>query len=147
MKKSIYKIVIIFTVCLPLFSASSFAQVAIIAHKDVPMDSINKAQLMDFYIGDIKLWSDGRPVIIFDLKEKAESKDTFYKYLGKSPSRMKSLWMKKMLSGEGDPPESVDTEVILLEKVASTRGGIGFISQSMVTDEVKVLAVISIKEE
>lgn len=123
-------------------AGSAFTQVVVIAHKSVPVDEIKKSELLDFYTGDIRKWSDGETVTVFDLKPKGEVKETFYKFLGKSASRMKSIWMKKMLSGEGDPPEALESEQKMIEKVAATPGAIGFVSQSKVSGDVKVLIII-----
>jgi len=120
-----------------------FPQVAVIANPSVPVEAIEKSELEDFYTGDIRQWSDGESVIVFDLKPKGEVKNIFYQYLGKSTSRMKSIWMKNMLLGEGDPPESIQSEEELLEKVVSTPGAIGFISQAKTSEEVKILIVIN----
>lgn len=121
-------------------------QVAVIAHKDVPSDTIKKSELLDFYTGDIKTWSNATPVIVFDLKPKGKIKDLFYNFLGKSSSRMKSVWLKKMLSGEGDPPQALQSQEDLLEKVASTPGAVSYIEQTKVSNQVKVLLVIKKKE-
>ena len=74
-----------------LFTQVSSAQVAVIAHKSVPIEKISKKQLLDLYTGDIRQWENRKPVIVFDLKIKGEVKETFYDFLGKSPSRMKSI--------------------------------------------------------
>ncbi len=121
---------------------SAYSQVAVIAHPSVPIDQIERTELEDFYTGDIRKWSNGEPVIVFDLKLKSDVKKTFYSFLGKSTSRMKSIWMKNMLSGEGNPPEALKTEEDLLEKVAATPGSIGFISETKANGSVKVLIVI-----
>lgn len=76
------------------------AQVAVITNKSVKLDEISKTELLDCYTGDAIKWNDGQKVVVFDLKIKSEIKEIFYKYLGKSPSRMKSIWMKRMLSGK-----------------------------------------------
>ena len=112
----------------------------------MPVDNISKEDLLDFYTGDIREWTDKSPVIVFDLKPKGETKKTFYNFLGKSTSRMKSIWMKNMLSGEGDPPEALDTETALLKKVDETPGAIGFCRQDIISEgmSIKILAVISI---
>ncbi len=52
---------------------------------------------------------------------------------------MKSIWLKKMLSGEGDPPLFMNSMEDILKKVASTPGAIGYINQADVTMDVKVL--------
>ncbi len=118
------------------------SQVAVIAYKSAPIDEISVSQLVDFYTGDERFWGDEDPVIVFDLEPKGEIKKTFYKYLGKSTSRMKSIWMKRMLSGEGEPPEAIKSEDEMLHRVAITKGSIGFISYTKVSNDVKVLAII-----
>ena len=120
----------------------AFSQVAVIANTSVPVDQIEKNELENFYTGDIRKWNNGEPIIVFDLKAKGEVQETFYNFLGKSTSRMKSIWMKNMLSGEGDPPESIPSEEEVLKKVASTPGAIGFVSQAKTSEEVKILIVI-----
>jgi ABC-type phosphate transport system substrate-binding protein len=130
--------------CLLLWASNTDAQVVVIAHRSVPSDTITKLQLLDFYTGDIRRWADDQAVVVLDLKPKCEVKNTFYSYLGKKPSKMKSIWLRKMLSGEGQPPESLKSEEELLDKVAQTTGAIGFVSKSKATQEVKIL--LEIKE-
>ena len=123
----------------------SFSQVAVIAHKSVPVDTIKKSELLDFYTADVKKWINGEKVIVNDLKPKGEVKKIFYKFLGKTPSRMKSIWLRNMLSGEGDPPEALKSEEEMLQKIAATPGAIGFLSHTKVDNNVKTLIVIKKK--
>lgn len=125
-----------------LWASSASGQVAVIANPSVPVDTITNSELLDFYTRDIRFWNNKKPVIVFDLKPRGEVKEIFYDFLGKSTSRMKSVWMKKMLSGEGDPPEALDTETDMLKKVSSTPGSIGFVKQSIVNQSVKILTII-----
>ena len=125
-----------------LSTAASLAQIAVIAHQSCPADTIEKRELLDFYTGDILKWSDGQLAVVFDLKPRGEVKKLFYKFLGKSASRMKSIWLKKMLAGEKDPPQSLKSENEILDKVAATPGALGFVSKTAVTSKVKVLAII-----
>lgn len=126
-------------------SINATAQVAVIAHKSVPVEGVSSSELLDFYTGDIKAWKNNLPVVVTDLKPKSEVKEAFYDFLGKSTTRMKSIWMKKMLSGEGEPPEAFETEQEIVDRVASTPGAIGFVSVSVVTESVKTLVVIQMK--
>ncbi len=139
------KIVIVTLLFLFSWAEASFSQVAVIAHKSVPVDTINKSELLDFYTADIKKWINGDRVIVNDLKPKGEVKKIFYKFLGKTPSRMKSIWLKSMLSGEGDPPEAMKSEEEMLQKIAATPGAIGFLSHTKVNNNVKTLIVIGKK--
>ena len=128
--------------CLPVPTSGAEAQVVVIAHPAVTLDTLSRSELMDYYTGDLSFWPDDLAVVLLDLKPKNATKETFYDYLGKRPSRLKSIWMKRMLSGEGDPPEAMKSEPEIVEKVASTPGALGFVSRALVTDKVKTLLII-----
>jgi len=121
--------------------------VVVIAHSAVSQDEIDRTQLLDFYTGDTQTWSNGERVVVFDLKVKGTVRDTFYEYLRRKPSRMKSIWLKRMLSGEGDPPEAIPSEDSLMQRVATSPGAIGFVSQATANDSVKIIAVIGSSEQ
>ncbi len=126
---------------------TSHAQISVIANKSVPIDKAGKSQLLDYYSGEIKYWSDNKPIIVFDLKPKTDSKERFYEYIAKNTARMKSIWMKKLLSGEGDPPIAVESEEEMIQRVQNTPGSIGFISSNKVKGNIKVIAVIKEKDK
>ncbi len=126
-----------------LWAASAEAQVAVVAHKEVPLDSLTKAQLLDFYSCEVKHWDKQAPIVVVDLKQQSEVKDAFYKFLGMTASRMKTIWLKKLLMGEGVEPLVVKSEEEMLKKVATTPGALGFISLGKVTNEVKKLMIIT----
>ncbi|MGH7456930.1 MAG: hypothetical protein ACRENG_36605, partial [bacterium] len=131
--------------CLLICTNFSFAQVAVIAHKAVPVDTLNQTQLFDVFSGEIKFWSNKVPMVVFDLKPAGETREAFYKLLGKTPSRMKSIWLKKLLMGEGDPPEALPSEEEVLKKVAATPGAIGFVGKAKATPEVRMIAIVEKK--
>jgi ABC-type phosphate transport system substrate-binding protein len=131
-------------VVLPAFLSESRAQILVISHKNVPVTQIGKPDILDYYTGDKRLWEDGTKVVLYDLKPRSQIKDAFYQFLGKSTSRMKSIWLKNKLSGEAMPPVGLETEAEIIAHVASTPGAIGYIRESMLTAEVKVLLEINV---
>ncbi|MCB0281240.1 MAG: hypothetical protein H6627_09325 [Calditrichae bacterium] len=120
----------------------SNAQIAVIANKSVPVDTISKVELLDFYIGDIKEWNDNRPVVLVDFSTATDTKSNFYKFIGRRSSRIKSIWIKKMLSGEGDPPIFLENTDEMIRKIAKTPGAIGYADLKEINKTVKVLLVI-----
>ncbi len=78
------KHIILTIFCLLSCAKFAFAQVAVVAHKAVPDDTLSHSQLLDFYSGDIKSWSNKARVVVFDLKPAGEAKEAFYKLLGKT---------------------------------------------------------------
>ncbi len=125
------------------YATATSAEIAIIANKSVPADSISQRQVLDIYTGEIRTWNNGQPIIAHDMTQEGDVRETFYEYLGRKSSRLKSIWVKNLLMGEGSPPEPVDSEEKLVDKVAKTPGAIGFVRREMADDSVKVLAVIS----
>ncbi len=55
---------------------------------------------------------------------------------------MKSIWLKKLLMGEGDPPEALPSEEEVLKKVAATPGAIGFVGKAPTIPEVKMIVIV-----
>jgi len=135
------KISLALVVCGCVFVPAADAQILVIAHHAVLLDTLTKDQLIDYYTGDIGRWPD-KSVVVVDLEHKGAARKVFYDFIGKRPSRLKSIWMKRMLSGEGDPPEAMKSEAEVVARVASTPGALGFISKANATEQVKTLLVI-----
>jgi ABC-type phosphate transport system substrate-binding protein len=145
MTKYFLRHIIITAFCICACTRTAFTQVAVVAHKAVPADTLSQTQLFDVFSGEVKSWSNKARVVVFDLKPASEAKEAFYKLLGKTPSRMKSIWLKRLLMGEGDPPESLSSEEEVLKKVAATPGAIGFVSKAKATSEVRVVVIVEKK--
>lgn len=128
-----------------LLASASYGQIAVIAHPTVPVDSMSKSKIIDLFTGDVRSWGDGLDVVPLDLQDPKEVRKAFYKALGKSSSRMRSIWMKKKLSGEGDAPQAIETEEELVAKVMATPGSISFIRAAHASSSVKVLRVFPAK--
>ena len=119
------------------------AAVAVIAHSDVVMDTLTRDQLLDYFTGDRQEWPDGTPVVIKELKARGSVRTTFYDFIGQRPSRLKSIWLRNMLSGEGERPESLGSAAEMLECIVDTPGAIGFVDAGQVADaRVKTLILI-----
>jgi ABC-type phosphate transport system substrate-binding protein len=119
------------------------AQIKIVAHPSVPISEMDRRMLLAVFTGDEQSWDDETPIVVIDLGNRSDTRESFYKYLGTSPSRIKSMWIKKKLSGEGDPPRSFDTEEQVLAEIAGTPGAVGYVGISVDTQSsgVKTLLV------
>ncbi len=117
------------------------AQISVVANKSVPVDTLGQAELYQLFAGDREYWNTEMRVVIVDLAQKGDVRDSFYDFLGKTSSRMRSIWLKRKLTGKGELPISVENETLLLKTVAETPGAIGFLSDSSVNSEedIKVL--------
>jgi ABC-type phosphate transport system substrate-binding protein len=127
-------------------SGAAATQVAVVAHPSVEERDLDSRRLLDIFTGAIKTWSGGVPIILVDHKEKTDAKVAFYDYLGMSASRLKSIWMKNLLAGEGTPPESIAGEDELLKRIASTPGALGYVSLSKARESNGVVILLEITE-
>jgi ABC-type phosphate transport system substrate-binding protein len=134
--------IVIFAICLLAGHISYAAQVAVIAHPSVQAEDFDKDLLFDIYKGDVRTWDDDTKIQVWDLSERGEIRESFYEFIGKRPSRMKSIWMRQLLTGEGEPPEVSDSQEEMLENVIATAGSIGYVDKELVDERVKLLLVI-----
>lgn len=118
------------------------AQVAVIAHLSVQENSLDKNQLYDVFSGEVRTWEDGTKIQVWDLGECGEIRDSFYDFMGIRPSRMKSIWMRRLLTGEGEPPDEAGSQEEMVEKIIATPGSIGYIDMKLIDEQVKLLLVI-----
>lgn len=118
------------------------AQVVVIAHPDVPVNSIDTRSLSDIYMLTRTLWIDNTPIRVFALKKGFSSTEKFYSHLGLTVLTLNKQWLRIQLTGEGRAPTLV-TEDEIVQKVATTPGAIGFVDVSRVTERVKVLSQVA----
>ena len=131
MKNTILLFIVIILFILPVQ-----AQVSVITNKSVS-ETINTSKLANIYSLTVTKWSDGSKIVVLD--NNSETKNNFYKELGKDQLSLKKEWMKKQLTGEAKAPESLGSDDDVINKVASTPGAIGFVKSSSVTGNVKVI--------
>ncbi len=122
---------------------SPTGRIAIIANAAVPIDSISSNQLYDLYTLETNTWKDGSLVVLFDVKSNSEGKKIFYDYLDSSPRDLKQMWMRAILSGEGQSPKIAKSEEELVLRVSQTEGAIGYASVHAVNEGVKIIAVLN----
>jgi len=133
-------------ICLLIVRETRTAEVAIIAHPLVQEDSLDKKLLYNVYRGEVRSWDDGTKIKVWELGERGETRESFYDYIGIRPSRMKSLWMKQLLTGEGEPPAEAETQEEMIKNVMATPGSIGYVDKKLVGNGVKLLLLIDNKE-
>jgi ABC-type phosphate transport system substrate-binding protein len=132
--------IIIAALLMVLAVGTTQAQVAVIAHPSVDETSLSRTNVTDIYTLTTTMWSDRSSVVVVDIRSDQPIKKRFYQEIGKNPADLRKSWMRSVLSGDAKAPEMVDSEDEVIQKVASTRGAIGYVSASKVPGNVKVLA-------
>ncbi|MBI1195130.1 MAG: phosphate ABC transporter substrate-binding protein [Gammaproteobacteria bacterium] len=128
-----------------LLFAVSVAQagIAVIGHSGDTVGNLTEHQVKDFYLGKVTAFNDGTHVDVIDLPEGNAVRDQFYdKVVGKSKAQVQAYWAKRIFTGKGTPPKSLEDAAAVKKWVAEKPGRLGYIDSSAVDDSVSVLLQI-----
>ncbi|MCH4296683.1 phosphate ABC transporter substrate-binding protein [Shewanella sp. 3B26] len=127
------------TLGLLALAPAAMAEVAVVVHPSNAI-SMDNGDISRIYLGKLKTFPGGGPVVPLDLKEGSATRSAFVdKVLGKSESQLKAYWSKLVFSGQGQPPKTVE-DAEMLSLVAANPNMIGFVDAANVNDSVKVIA-------
>ncbi|MFZ8200379.1 phosphate ABC transporter substrate-binding protein [Alteromonas portus] len=122
-----------------IFSAPLYAGTAVIVNASnnsgIDLDTVKK-----IYLGKVKAFPDGSRAIPLTFEQGNAARDAFNNsVLGKSESQYSAFWSKLVFTGRGTPPEMIESEDEMLKLVATNPNTIGFIDESKVDGQVKVV--------
>jgi len=130
----------ILLVLMCLASTAAFADVVVIANKNVSETSMSKDKVKQIFLGKVVKWQDGSRIRFVTLK--GDSHKSFLKeYIGRSEAQYKTYWKKILFTGKGSMPKSFATEQEMAQYVANTKGAIGYISKNTVAENVASISV------
>lgn len=112
-------------VCCP---ARALAQDAIV-NADVAERAVSQNNLRAIFSMRMRQWPDGTPIKVFVLPGESEVHISFAKsVLNIFPYQLRRAWDLLIYSGSGQAPTEVGSPEEMLQKVASTPGAIGYVS-------------------
>lgn len=125
---------------LSLPTSGAGADVVAVVSADNPVTALSKHHITNLFLGKTRQFPDGRPAIPIDQVEGLAARDTFYLELsGQSPAQIKAYWSKVIFTGRGQPPMEVSSGLQVKKFIAEHPNAIGYIDDSLVDDDVKVL--------
>lgn len=126
-----------------LLNAQVHAELAVIVHPSSSVEGVTQAELSDLYLGKKTRLSNGAKVQVSDHAEGSAQRVHFYKTLmKKSEAQIKRYWSKRMFSGKGTPPITLDSNQAVKDWVEVTPNGLGYIDTEQVDGKVKVLLIL-----
>lgn len=130
-----FRIILIFIFSLLALSAESFV---VITHPSSPIEKLTKSQLKAIYLKQRRFWGDTKLTTLNLPPEDHLRKAFENNVLKMDQDQLDSYWMKQHYKGHRPPyrVESVKSMIMFVKKV---EGAIGYIPQSAVTDEIKVI--------
>ncbi len=127
---------------LSLAAGAAGAEVAVVVARESSIETLSRSDLRDIYLGRMDRLPDDGPVVPIDQTERAPSYAAFYrKYLGQSPAQIKAHWSKRIFTGRGQPPRSVEDGAAMARAVAGNPDAIGYLDTDLVDERLRVVRI------
>ena len=128
--------------CFLMVSGVCLAQLVVVVNSQNPTVSISKKELSNIFKQRQKSWKSGGIIDVLNLPKNDPLREGFSeKILDKSPSDMDKYYLKRALSGKGQPPRTVQSSVDVKNIVSKNIKAIGYMDLKDVDTSVKVLPV------
>jgi ABC-type phosphate transport system substrate-binding protein len=140
------KPLLVLTLVLALGNAGAGASEQVfqlIAHPGVSGTAVSKDIVAGIFLKKVQRWGDGQSIEVVDLTATSEVREAFSQaVLGMPVAGVRAYWSDKMGKGIW-PPRTKETDVEVVDYVASHPGGIGYVAVgTAVPSTVKVLKVL-----
>ena len=104
--------------------------------------SISRNGLSAIFKMRLSQWSDGTPVTVYVLPDDDPLHKKFSKKILKVfPHQLRRIWNNAVFSGSGQAPITLSSLEEMKEKIATTPGAIGSLTQDSLNDSIKILQV------
>lgn len=117
----------------------------VIANSQVETKQLSKTSARSIFAMRVHEWPDGTPITVYVLQDQHPTHSQFCKsVLGMFPYQLRRIWDRQVFSGTGTAPIVVNSEQEMLNAIATTKGAIGYISNSD-ADTVKQVHTIKVE--
>ncbi|MFD2113122.1 hypothetical protein [Thiorhodococcus fuscus] len=122
--------------------STSVSAQELIVNASLPESSLTRNEALLYFTGRLQRWPNGVPVKVFVLPDSDALHRNFVKsVLGLYPYQLRRVWDRQVYSGTGQAPVLVSSEAEMIERVASTAGGIGYAHEVPADARVRSLEV------
>ncbi len=122
--------------------AAPLADVLVVAHASVPVDTLTHAECSELFLKERKRWGDGTVVTPIDLSPSHPVREAFSLAIhDRSVAAIKRYWQRMLFSGRETPPVEKADEAALIALLRATPGAIGYVSDQIDTAGLKTLRV------
>jgi hypothetical protein len=112
----------------------------LIVNTENPVGSITREFVADTFLKKVSRWPNGDVSHPVDLPATSGTRRAFSEQvLKRRVEAVKNYWCQRIFTGRDLPPPEVGSDDAVVQYVAHTRGGIGYVSSRAKLDQVKVL--------
>ena len=123
-----------------MFAESAHADVVVIVSAKSSINRLTSEQAARIFLGKTSTFPDNGDAIPIDQAEGSPIREEFYtKVVHKNSTQLAAYWAKIIFTGDGRPPEMLESNVAVRKAVANNPKAIGYIDKSAVNKSVKVI--------
>ena len=117
--------------------------IAIVVHKDVPVENLSLQELRNIFMANQQFWSDRTRIILMVRAPQSDERDfVLNRIYQMDESQFRHYWIGKMFRAEVPRgPKIVFSTDMAVDLVAAIPGSISFIRATDVTEDVKLVRV------
>ncbi len=114
---------------------------AVIVHPDVEVKKLNDVELEAIFLTERRYWFGTKAIIPFNLPPRTDDRVVFDRaVLRMDPEAIARYWLDRRVRSGTPPPRQAPDPATVGRLVAKLPGAIGYVPESMVTHEVRVIA-------
>jgi ABC-type phosphate transport system substrate-binding protein len=122
-----------------LLSLNAVAGLVVIGNP-AGVDSLSQADVQKLFLGKSTKLSNGANARIVELTDGADGRVSFHAVAtGRSEAQVQSAWSRLVFTGKAEAPIQVTDYQAVISTVAGNPNAIGYIDESALTSDVKVL--------
>ncbi|MBU0993841.1 MAG: substrate-binding domain-containing protein [Proteobacteria bacterium] len=125
-----------------LTGSAAWADVVIIAHPSVDVESMTAQELKNVFLGNRVKWNDHLQIKVVVLKDLPAHEQFTRKIVHKTTAQFKNWWRQMVFTGKGLIPRSFNSEQALMAYVAANEGAVGYISSELKPVGVRTINVL-----
>ncbi len=123
-----------------MVATSAHAVVVVIVSAQSHITSLTADQAKRIFLGKTNRFPNDDTAAPIDQTEGNAARDEFYSQIvHKSPSQLSAYWAKVIFTGDGRPPEKLESDAAVIKAVASSPNAIGYVNKSAVDSSVRVV--------
>lgn len=126
-----------------VFAEENDGAIAIVAHKDLPVENLSLQQLRSIFLADRQFWENRTRITLLIRAPKSHERSFVLERIYQmSEAQFRQYWIAKMFRAEVPRgPKIVLSTGMTLDLVVAIPGSISFARADAVTDDVKIIRV------
>lgn len=129
-------------------AATNKGPLAVVVHRSNPISNLSSSALREIFLKRKERWKDGKIVMVINWKARLAPRIAFDQALLRlSPERAAAHWINRRIRGQGMPPASFKSHLIIRAIVSRHPEAISYLPLAAVTPSLKVVKIDGLSPE